>query len=103
MRSGFRITNPFSPSSRWAPNNAELKKALGLPEKYNPNQQGRIGATFDGYLLDGTPAKVPVYLLDPQEAKALHPRSQKPRRLHAQCPSCKRLVCAGHTTQHRCK
>ena len=93
---GFKIG-----TGRWMPHNDEVKRLAGLPvRKYDLDQSH--SAMVDG-TMDGQPVRILVLLLSRSAAKLLHPRSSKPRRLHAKCPRCHRLVCAGHTAQHVCK
>jgi hypothetical protein len=87
-------------TGRWMAHNDEVKRLAGLPiRKYGADESH--AAMVDGRM-NGEPVRILVMLLTKQAAKALHPRSSKPRRLHAACPACSRLVCAGHTSQHKC-
>lgn len=98
---GFRIKSSRHPESRWYPHNDELKGMLNLPDGHKYDRDSRLEACLPGSM-NGEDVMVRLVLLPFDEAKVMHPRSSKPRRLHAECPSCKRLVCAGHTTQHKC-
>lgn len=97
---GFRIHSPNG--NRYATND-ELKAMIGFEGKYD--DKGRVGFgewRVAGTGPDGEATAIRLVLLDPLSAWKVHPKSSKPRRLHAQCPKCKRLVCAGHTNQHKC-
>ena len=96
----FRIQHPDYPESKMYPQNHDLKRILGFTGKYAPDQTGTF--TLPGYDPQGNLVSISLVLLSKAEAKRLHPRSNRARRLHAICPGCNAFVCAGHTVQHKC-
>ena len=95
----FRLISDWG---RGYPSNGEIVTALGLkPGHHLPNEFRHT--SWLGKDSTGALTYIEVMLLDFAESKALHPHSSKPRRIHAKCPECDRLVCAGHTIQHKCK
>jgi hypothetical protein len=93
---GFKVHGEYGKAR-----NDEVKTFLGLdPNAKLPNfhREAEVAGT-----VAGNAWPITIVLLTKEEAKALHPRSSKPRRIHARCPACHRLVCAGHSTQHTCK
>jgi len=92
----------FSDRNRYYPSNSEILTAFGLrPGQHLPDEFRSI--TWMGSDKDGVMTEIEVVLLPKADARLYHPRSTKPRRIHAICPNCKRLVCAGHTVQHKCR
>jgi hypothetical protein len=97
---GFQL---FSDKRNWGyPPSYEILPAFGIkPGSHIPDEYREI--MWMGKDRDGAMTEIKVVILPIAESRRLHPGSTKPRRVHAQCPTCERLVCAGHTIQHRCK
>lgn len=77
--------------------NRDVKEALGLsPTKHLPDE----GATGE---LNGVKIVVLPKGKTVKNGKVVEARSRIARRTFAECPSCKKLVCAGHLDQHVCK
>lgn len=97
---GFRINHPLGWGS--IPHSHYVLPMLGLvPGQHLPDEFRE--AVVTGLDYDRRPCLVKLVLLPLDQSRRLHRRSQKPRRVHAECPNCGRLVCAGHTLQHKCK
>lgn len=99
----FEIENPRQ-LNRFTTHNHDIKAYFNMPWEYKYKDNDRGEKWVRGRLL---PSKehitVKLFLLTKAEARAMHPYSAKPRRMHAQCPECHKLVCAGHTFQHICE
>lgn len=84
IHDNLRYTDPQYPNFKWQMRNDHILQLFGLP----PN--GHIPPEYTAAKYIGN-----VYV-------EIHPRGQAPikRRVVAICPTCQKVVCAGHLDQH---